>query len=214
LGRTVTSSFLRVGLRNFPSPSTASSSTARPALANATANPRYSSSLRDALSEIKLSPWYDDFFEYLKLLRPSLLSIENIAVGDRDEPFMFEGPPRKGYPVAFAGDGFRRVLLVAATMAKAKGGVAALDEPEAFAHPKMFGVLCQLIHRAIDEGTQVMIATHSLEFVRAALCEFGEATDKACVVGLTMEQGVLDPLVVSGPDAFQRVVEWKDDLRL
>ncbi|MBI5531327.1 MAG: AAA family ATPase [Deltaproteobacteria bacterium] len=177
-------------------------------------NPRFSSALRDSLSRIKLSAWYDAFFEYLRILRPNLLGVENIAVGDRDEPFMFEGPPRRGYPIAYAGDGFARTLLIAASLAQSHGGVCALDEPEAFAHPKMFHVLAQLLRRAIDDKTQVFIATHSLEFVEAVLREFESAANKACVVGLTMADGVLDPLVISGPDAYQRVIEWKDDLRL
>jgi energy-coupling factor transporter ATP-binding protein EcfA2 len=177
----------------------------------------FSSALRDALTAIKLSPWYEELFSYLQVLRPSLSSIESIAVGDRDEPHIFERDPkhgRMGYPLAYAGDGFRRSLLLAGAFARAKGGVAALDEPEAFAHPGMFGPLTGLIKRAVADGTQVVLATHSLEFVAATLQAFEDQPDKAAVVGLRMESGVLDPLVIAGPDAHQRVLEFGHDLRL
>ncbi len=177
----------------------------------------FSSAHRDALTSIKLSPWYDELFSYLQLLRPGLISIESIAVGDRDEPHIFERDPkhgRVGYPLAYAGDGFRRSLLLAGTFARAKGGVAAVDEPEAFAHPGMFDALTNLLKRAVSDGTQVVLATHSLEFVAAALRAFEDQPEKAAVVGLRMESGVLDPLVVSGPDAHRRVLDLGHDLRL
>ena len=174
----------------------------------------FSSAHRDALTTIKLSPWYDELFSFLQVLRPRLTSIESIAVGDRDEPHIFEREPRAGYPLAYAGDGFRRALLLAGTFARAKGGVAAIDEPEAFAHPGMFNALTGLIRRAVADGTQVVLATHSLEFVAAALRAFEDQPDKAVVVGLRMEAGVLDPLVISGPDAHRRVLDFGHDLRL
>ncbi len=176
---------------------------------------RSSSALRDALAAIKLSPWYDDFLGYLRVLRPDLQSIESIAVGDRDEPFMFQNHPRRGYPVAYAGDGFRRALLLAAALAEVKGaGVAAMDEPEAFAHPALFAALTQLIRHAVADGTQVFFSTHSLEFIAAVLREFEAEPDKVAVVGLSLHEGVLDPVVISGLDAYQRVVELSHDLRL
>jgi hypothetical protein len=181
------------------------------------ADPRFSSAHRDALTAIKLSPWYDELFSYLQVLRPTLTSIESIAVGDRDEPHIVERDPKQGrvgYPLAYAGDGFRRSLLLAGTFARAKGGVAAVDEPEAFAHPGMFGPLTGLIRRAVADGTQVVMATHSLEFVAAALQAFEDQPEKAAVVGLRMESGVLDPLLVTGPDAHRRVIEFGHDLRL
>jgi hypothetical protein len=179
--------------------------------------PHFSSAHREALTTIKLSPWYDQLFSYLQVLRPSLTSIESIAVGDRDEPHAFERDPkhgRVGYPLAYAGDGFRRSLLLAGTFARAKGGVAAIDEPEAFANPGMFDALTGLLKRAVADGTQVMLATHSLEFVAAALRGFEDQPDKAAVVGLRMESGVLDPVVIAGPDAHRRVVELGHDLRI
>jgi AAA15 family ATPase/GTPase len=119
-----------------------------------------------------------------------------------------------GYPIAYAGDGLRRSLLLAGTFARAKGGVAAVDEPEAFAHPGMFDSLTGLIKRAVADGTQVVLATHSLEFVAAALRAFEDQPEKAAVVGLRMESGVLAPVVISGPDAHRRVLEGGHDLRL
>ncbi len=177
-------------------------------------SPRFSSALRDAISAIKLTPWYDDFIRYLRDMRPGLDSIESIAVGDRDEPFLFEREPRRGYPIAYAGDGFRRALLLAATLAQAKGGVAALDEPEAFAHPTMGGVLARLFERALGDGTQILVSTHSLEFVSTVIDTLKDHAEKTAVVGLSLNAGVLHPLVVMGAEAYRRIVKHRDDLRM
>lgn len=176
--------------------------------------PVFSSDLREALKRIKLSPWYDDFLAYLQELRPSVVSVESIAVGDRDEPFVFEGAPRRGFPIAYAGDGFSRLLEIAAALASARGGVAALDEPESHAHPSMIAGLGKLIRRATREDTQVLVATHSLELVRGLLTAFEDDPSAATVVGLRLESGVLDPVFIHGPDAYERVVNMADDLRL
>ncbi len=187
----------------------------RPAGAQARfAATRFSSALREAMSTIKRTAWYDDMFSYLQELRPRLTSIESLAVGDRDEPHMFEKDPREVYPVAYAGDGFRRSLLIAAAFARAKGGVVAIDEPEAFAHPKLFAVFTRLVKRAIADGTQVFFATQSLEFVGACLAEFTDDPSKVVIVGVALERGVLDPTVIAGADARDRVIEYGDDLRL
>ena len=138
------------------------------------ANGHFSSELRTALSAVKLSPWYPQWLALLKLVRPSLTSVESIAVGDRDEPFVFEsdGGVSRSYPLAYAGDGFRRSLRTAATLASATGGIAALDEPEAFAHPSLQGSLAKLIRGATEKDVQVLVSTHSLEFVRTLAREF------------------------------------------
>ena len=174
----------------------------------------FSSALREALRDIKLSPYYDDLIENLRIFRPDLVSIESIPVDERDEPHIFEKEPRVGYPLAFAGDGFQRLFRLAAAFARTKGGVVAIDEPEAFAHPRLYASLAKLLRRAADDGTQVFLATHSLEFIEAALVEYEETPETIAVVGLSNDRGQIDPVVISGPSAFRRVVELGDDLRL
>jgi hypothetical protein len=175
---------------------------------------RFSSGLRHALGRIKLTPWYDDLITYLQVIRPTLSSIESIAVGDRDEPHMFEKYPRVGYPIAYSGDGFRRALLLASAFAEAKGGVVAIDEPEAFAHPRLFSSVAKLIRRCRADGTEVFLATHSLEFVQVVLSEFSDEPGQCAVVGLRNDRGSIDPVVVGGADAHRRIIEMGDDLRL
>jgi energy-coupling factor transporter ATP-binding protein EcfA2 len=174
----------------------------------------FSSAHREALSKVKLTPYYDDFIAYLREIRPNIDSIESLAVGDRDEPHVIEKDPRHGYPLAYAGDGFRRMLKLAAAFARTKGGVVAIDEPEAFAHPGLYGSLAKLLRRANGDGTQVFMATHSLEFIKAVLCEFEKDPEVVAVVGLSNDRGHLDPVVITGPNAYRRVVDLGHDLRL
>lgn len=189
----------------------------RPAGAQQRLNkPSFSSALRDSLTAIKLSPLYDDWLEYLRTLRPTISSIESISVGDRDEPFVFEKAERSrvGFPLAFAGDGFRRSLLLAGAFARAKTGIVAIDEPEAFAHPSLFTSVAKLIRRGIADKTQVLMATHSLEFVGALLDEFASDLGQVAVFGLSVTDGKMDAVRIAGDDAQKRVHELGHDLRL
>jgi len=180
------------------------------------ANGHFSSELRTALTAIKLSPWYPQWLEFLKLVRPNIVSVESLAIGDRDEPFVFENAAgtSRSYPVAYAGDGFRRSLRTAATLASATGGIAALDEPEAFAHPSLQGSLARLIHGATEKDVQVLVATHSLEFVRTLAREFESAPERFAIVGLRRVDVDLDAITFDGLDAYERLVSYGDDLRL
>jgi len=176
----------------------------------------FSSALRDALTAIKLSPLFDDWLDYLRALRPNISSIESISLGDRDEPFVFERieKNRVGFPLAFAGDGFRRSLLLAGAFARAKTGIVAIDEPEAFAHPSLFTSVAKLISRGVADKTQVIMATHSLEFVGALLDEFTTDLSKVAVFGLSVAGGKMDAVRIAGDDAQKRVHELGHDLRL
>jgi AAA15 family ATPase/GTPase len=151
---------------------------------------------------------------YLKEIRPSIDSVESLAVGERDEPHVIEKNPRRGYPLAYAGDGFRRMLKLAAAFARTKGGVVAIDEPEAFAHPGLYRSLAKLLKRANGDGTQTFLATHSLEFTQAVLHEFDQSQNDVAVVGLSNDHGTIDSVVITGPNAYRRVVELGHDLRL
>jgi hypothetical protein len=78
----------------------------------------------------------------------------------------------------------------------------------------MFTGHAKMARRAIEDGTQVFMATHSLEFVTAALQAFEDAPEKVAVVGLRRDGGILDPVTIAGPDATRRVLELGHDLRL
>ncbi len=173
----------------------------------------FSSSLRRALAAVKLTPWYPALIVYLREIRPRIDTIESIAVGDRDEPFVFERDPRVGYPLAYAGDGFRRLLEISATLAESEKGIAAIDEPEAFAHPGLFRLLAGLFRHAAKEGTQVLVATHSIELIRDVLDELEDLIDECAVVGLKNDAGTITATTSRGRDARRRVVELGDDLR-
>jgi energy-coupling factor transporter ATP-binding protein EcfA2 len=172
------------------------------------------SGLRTALGVLKQSPAYDTLINALRVLRPSILSIELMPMGDINEPWIFEGPPRQGYPVAYAGDGFARAVLFASVLARAQGGVATIDEPEAYAHPRMFSALASLLKPTVAAGTQVIFATHSLEFIETVVRIFEDTPEAISVIGLRLEDGVLESFPERGKEAYRRIVTLKDDLRL
>ncbi len=78
----------------------------------------------------------------------------------------------------------------------------------------MAGVLARLFEKALADGTQILISTHSLEFVSTVLDALKDSAEQTAVVGLSLNDGVLSPVVIAGADAHRRVVELRDDLRL
>ena len=76
-------------------------------------------------------------------------------------------------PAQFGGDGAFAALKIALELLAVGDGVALLEEPEAHLHPAAMALVAKAIVHAVRAGTQVVLTTHSLEFLDALLdaCE-------------------------------------------
>ncbi|MCC7429812.1 AAA family ATPase, partial [bacterium] len=84
-------------------------------------------------------------------------------------------PPNHRHPAYFLGDGAKKLMQVFGTIANCKDGICLLEEPEAFQHPKYSNLLVKIFEDAIyKNNTQIILCTHSLEFVDSILENFNE----------------------------------------
>ena len=90
-----------------------------------------------------------------------------------------------------------------------------LEEPEVHQHPGALRQSAKAIWAAIRRGIQVVISTHSLEFIDTLLSEVQtqEELDEMSVFRLLLKEGCLSSSRIAGSDiAFSRT-EIGDDLR-
>ena len=121
--------------------------------------------------------------------------------------------PSHSLPVAFSGDGVFAALRLSLEMHEVATGVALLEEPEAHLHPAAMVLVARAIVQAVKSGTQVVLTTHSLEFLDCLLdeCEGNEGLIAVFKVGL--KDGHLRHGRFAGPDVFFARDEIAQDLR-
>lgn len=82
------------------------------------------------------------------------------------------------------GDGIRAFVGMLLTIITAQYPLVIIDEPEAFLHPPQAYLLGRVLAEQHDEGTQVLIATHSEDII-AGITSVKAITDNVSIVRLT-----------------------------
>ena len=80
-------------------------------------------------------------------------------------------------PAQFGGDGAFAALKIALELLAVGEGVALLEEPEAHLHPAAMALVAKAVVDAVRAGTQVVLTTHSIEFLDCLLDECGDDAD-------------------------------------
>jgi len=125
----------------------------------------------------------------------------------------FEKEQRR-YPLGGHGEGMRRLLALALSLATARNGILLIDEVDTGLHYSVLGDVWLLIVKAAkDFNMQVFLTTHSLDCVRALgwLCEaYPELTPE---VSLQKIERALDEAVAFSADQIQIAVEQGIEVR-
>ena len=170
--------------------------------------------LEEAYSASGKARFETELVELVAPLRPGLEDLRILKDGDLYNLHILD---RQGSsPVYFAGDGFKRLVHVACHLAGATGGLAMIEEPECFQHPKSLEMLAKLLWGAVERGTQIVLSTHSLELIEALMREgephlFGE---RLAVLRTSLEAGKLTVVKGPGDEAYERLTEIGEDLRV
>jgi len=112
--------------------------------------------------------------EIIKLLQnldQGIIGLEILSTSrDRKERLYIEHKDIGIAPLSAFGDGVRRLLYIASTLVKAKGGVLLIDELESSIHTKVLDrSFAWLIKACQEREIQLFVTTHSLEAVDALL---------------------------------------------
>ncbi len=150
--------------------------------------------------------------EIIRDVVPGMTHMEILTEGDTPVMnFVFE---EYSLPAELAGDGVHALLRTCLELASRPGGVVLLEEPEVHLHPGAIRKSAKAILAAVRREIQVILTTHSLEFIDALVAEASdEDLEKLSLYRTQLDDGVLKSSRLPGPDvAFSRT-EIKDDLR-
>lgn len=130
--------------------------------------------------EVLLSGQESDIDAALRILEPDLMSVQMLSgvmpyalVGSRAGAVVaLRGKPGR-FPIGSMGDGMRRLLALATSLAVSKGGSLFVDEIDTGLHYTVMADMWKLVVKAArDTGVQVFATTHSWDCIEglAYLC--------------------------------------------
>jgi predicted ATPase len=141
--------------------------------------------------------------------------VDNVEIlTENGEPILHFVFADYSVPASLAGDGIQSLLRLSLELAASGGGVALLEEPEVHQHPGAIRRSARAILAAVRRGVQVVLTTHSLEFIDALLSECtDEDLARFSVYRLQLEDGILKTFRSLGEEiAFARST-IQEDLR-
>jgi hypothetical protein len=166
---------------------------------------------------IDLAGRRDWLIELMRPLLPGLKDLRILVPDGRATVFVEDGVGR--WPLAVAGDGFKRLFVMAARLMEADVPLTLLEEPETYLHVGALKQVSKLFWQATKPapdglGRQLIITTHSLEYLDA---QFLDATDdelaRAAVVRLSLTDGHLKSVTIPGPTVRELRADIGEDLR-
>ncbi len=130
---------------------------------------RIDSSQTKGISSIIRSHLKPKLIELVQLFDSHLEDVSIIDIGGYPEVWV-QHAIRGFMPLSSFGDGLRRVIVIAGTLATARGGVLLIDEIETAIHVDALDKTFRwLVESATRSETQVFATTHSLEAVDSML---------------------------------------------
>ena len=118
-------------------------------------------------------------------------------------------------PVAFSGDGIHALVRFCLELGLSQGGTVLIEEPEVHQHYRTMHLTAKVIWAAIKRDIQVILTTHSLEFIDALLeaCPDDADVNALSIVRTNLVEGSLLTRRYSGEETLLARREIQDDLR-
>ncbi|MGA2498762.1 MAG: AAA family ATPase [Tepidisphaeraceae bacterium] len=150
--------------------------------------------------------------EILIQLLPNLRDLDLLAPGNR--PTVYLQFANRMHPVELAGDGVQALLRQVLELASPAGSVVLMEEPEVHMHPAAMRQAAKAILAAVRQKVQVILTTHSLEFIDLLLAEAAESDlGNLSTYSLALRDGQLIAVRRNGEDTRFSRQEIGGDLR-
>lgn len=139
--------------------------------------------------------------EAVKAVLPGFEGFEVVKGFDGNlELLMYLGSDRP-VPLNMSGDGVISFVQTVIQLAPVGDGLALIEEPEVCQHPSALRGTAQAIVQAVRRGTQVVLTTHSVEFIDHLILALGEDDiSKISVHNLARKDGVISRAVFTGAE--------------
>lgn len=177
--------------------------------------PRTGDSLHDLFSRAVRSGDRAEIVEIAKAIIPDLEQIEILT--EESSPRLFLTYKSGAVPATLAGDGTQALLRTLFELASRKSGTVLLEEPEVHLHPALLKESARAILTAVRRGTQIVMATHSLELIQGILSQLSDAEINdggfLSVIRTRLTAGTLTTTSLAAKDAERATAELNEDLR-
>lgn len=168
-------------------------------------DPGIAKPLQQAYSEVAKSGRLKIAEEFLKEIVENYERLE-ILLDEQNSPGLYMKTRASSIPIGLSGDGIQAFVQIALETAMTAEGVALIEEPEVYQHPKALWQTAKVILANVRRGVQVVLTTHSLELIDALISEAeGDDLDRMVTFNLALEDGELQAERWTGDDfAFAR----------
>lgn len=182
---------------------------------------RVHSIIRNLILDLKKKGRDEELTEILRRSFPALkgMRIEFDEVTDRyiSVTYKEEGRPKE-FDIFSAGSGFQQFLYLFGFILLRQPTVVMLDEPDVHLHGSLQAVLLDELKRLVEQGSQVLFATHSRELITRvgpenilSLDDGATRLQVAFDIYDTLDRlGSLDPTQLGLIQAYRRVVVVED----
>ncbi len=168
-----------------------------------------------AYDDVRKAGGHKELNSLLQKVIPDLEVIEILLGGAEQAPVLHTTFSYKSVPVALAGEGILHLVHLALKMRIQPNGVVLIEEPEVHQHYRTMSLIAKVIWAAIRRDIQVILTTHSLEFIDAILseCPDDDALKQLSLVRTTLVNGKLITSRYPGEEVEVLRNEIEEDLR-
>jgi ABC-type cobalamin/Fe3+-siderophores transport system ATPase subunit len=168
--------------------------------------------LHSLLTQTVVQGHRDQALSVLKDLLPAVQDI--VILTEQNLPIVHVVYKDYSVPVALAGDGVHALVRLVLETAARRRGMVLIEEPELHQHPAAIARSARVLVAAARAEIQVVLSTHSLEFIDSILVAADEQDlQRLSVFRLKLDNGGLISHRLLGPDVAQARQVIEDDLR-
>ncbi|MCR4412865.1 MAG: AAA family ATPase [Thermoguttaceae bacterium] len=179
--------------------------------------------IRNLILDLKLENRHDQLLEVLRRAFPTLknMNIEFDEVSDRYISVTYEEQGRaRDFDVLSAGSGFQQFVYLFGFIHLREPHVILLDEPDTHLHGTLQRALLLELNHLVEEGKQVLLATHSRDLIREVSPENVLSLEQGATRRLQVafdvydalaRLGSLDPTQLPVVQAYRRVLIVEDE---
>ena len=162
------------------------------------ASSRDSGTLIEDFSQIRINRKLKDYLPIIRIVEPRLTDLDLATLAGSSDIYGDVGLERL-VPIAFMGEGLRRLVAIVLSIATCPGGVVLIDEIENGLHHSVMGKIWLAIGEVAKAvNCQVFATTHSYECIQAAQRAFADnGEDDLTLIRLERVGDSIEPIVIS-----------------